>query len=299
MEEVLSYRQKSKKRLLASLIITLVVMVLEFIVGFLSNSMALIGDGGHMFTHAIAIGIGLTAVVISARPPCHHRTFGLYRAEILAAFINGLFILLVAFVIIYESVDRLLHPEPVKGYQMLLVALIGLVTNIVSILILSDVRKGDLNVKGVFIHMVFDAASSVGVVLAGVGIIFWDLIILDPIISLIIAMAIIYWAYGILKQSTNILLEGSPEGMEVDAIQKEITEKFREVEAIYNVHVWTITTGMVFFSAHITLRTDCAGYVERERIVDRINEHVKKKYGIVESTIQVDETGRERVCTLK
>ncbi|MCK5300865.1 MAG: cation transporter, partial [Thermoplasmatales archaeon] len=183
-EHLFEYRNVEKKKLSLSLLITTIVMFVEIIGFFTTNSIALLSDAGHMFTHSFAIAISLIAIIIAKKPPCHHRTFGLYRAEILAAFINGIFLLLVVILIIWEAIQRLIHPEEVLGFQMLFIALIGLFVNIISIGILHGSHKENMNIRGVFYHMIADAISSVGIIFAAIIILFtgWNLI--DPLVSL-------------------------------------------------------------------------------------------------------------------
>jgi len=273
-------------------------MVVEFVAGFLTNSIALISDAGHMFTHSFAIAIALIAILIAQKPPCHHRTFGYYRAEVLAAFINGLFLILVAIVIVHESIERIRNPVDVLGLEMLMVAFIGLATNVASIFILKGFKKSDINVKSVFLHLIFDAVSSVGVVIAGVLIYFYNWTILDPIMSIVISLLILYWAYGIIRQSIRILLESAPEGMDIDQIARELKEKFPHIVDIYNIHVWTITSDIVIFSAHLKMDITCERYQEREKVISDINDYLHTKYGILESTIQIDTEGMEKTCRL-
>ncbi|HDY87985.1 MAG TPA: cation transporter, partial [bacterium] len=159
-ECLFEYRSVEKKKLILSLSITFVVMLIEFVGGILTNSIALISDAGHMFTHSFTIGISLIAIFIACKPPCHHKTFGMYRAEIVAAFTNGLVLLFVVGVIIYEAVQRIIHPAEILGMQMLLIALLGLFVNVVSIFIIHGAHKRDLNVRSVFYHMIADVASS-------------------------------------------------------------------------------------------------------------------------------------------
>ncbi len=247
------HRATEKKKLILSLSITSIAMIIEFIGGFLTNSIALISDAGHMFTHCFAIGISVIAIVIAAsKPPCHHRTFGLYRTEILAAFINGLFLLLVVGVIVYEAVQRILHPVEVLSLQMLAVAIIGLSVNIASILILHGSNKEDMNVRSVFYHMIADAVSSVGIVIAAVVIFYTRWQIIDPLVSIGICVVIVYWAWGVLKESTRILLEMAPVGLNTDTIGDDLRTNFPEIEEIYNAHLWTVTADMLVFSAHIS-----------------------------------------------
>ena len=149
-------------------------MIVEIIGGLITNSIALISDAGHIFTHVFAISISLLAIYIARKPKCHHKTFGLYRAEVLAAFINGLFLIQIVGFIIYEVILRFLNPEEIIGFYMLIVAFIGLGVNITSILILQGNHSNSLNVKSVFYHMIADAASSMGIVVAAVIIMYTD-----------------------------------------------------------------------------------------------------------------------------
>jgi cobalt-zinc-cadmium efflux system protein len=261
-------------------------MIVEIIGGFVTNSIALISDAGHMFTHAFAIGISLLANIIAKKPSCHHRTFGLYRAEVLAAFINGLFLIPVVGIIIYEAIMRFLNPQEVIGFYMLIVAFIGLAVNITSILILQGHRDSSLNVKSVFYHMIADAASSIGIVVAAFIIIFTGFFILDPIVSLGISIVIIYWAYGILRESTRILLEMAPKGMNIDKISEDLKFNFPEITELYDAHLWTIIPNMLIYSAHVKLNNDMKKE-NQEEFASKINEFLLKKYKIIESTIQI------------
>ncbi len=295
-EHLFQYRAMEARRLALSLSITLVVMVVEVVGGILTGSVALISDAAHMFTHSFAISISLVAIAIARRPPCHHRTFGLYRAEILAAFLNGLFLLLIAGVIVYEAVLRIMRPQEVLVPQMLLIALIGLAVNLASIAILQGASKEDLNVSSVFYHMVADAASSVGIVAAGIVIFYTRWYILDPLVSLGISALIIRWAWGVLRDSTKVLLEIAPTGLNVDMIADDLEQRFPEIREVYNAHLWTITAGMVVFSAHVEL-DNVADSASAASLMDRMNDYLSSEYGVIESTIQVGGAGAE-ICEI-
>lgn len=274
-------------------------MVVELVGGILTHSIALVSDAGHMFTHAFAIGISLVAIMIARKPPCHHRTFGLYRAEILAAFVNGLFLLLVVAIILYEAIERIIHPEEVLSISMLLIGLVGLITNIISISILHGTHRKDLNVKGVFYHMVGDAVSSVGIVIGAVIIHITGWNSIDPLISIAISAIILYWAWGILKESATILLEMAPRGMNVDTVTADLKKVFPEIKGLYKVHIWTITADMLVFSAHIVFDESVKVCTDHDRLIVDINEHLKKKFHIIESTIQIMSEGQEEICELR
>ena len=296
-DHLFQYRSVERKKLVLSLSITLTVMVIEIIGGFITNSIALLSDAGHMFTHAFAIGISLLANFIARKPPCHHKTFGLYRAEVLAAFINGLFLIPIVGIIVFEAILRFLNPQDVIGFYMLIVAFIGLAVNITSILILQGSRDTSLNVRSVFYHMIADAASSIGIVIAAFIIMSTGLVILDPIVSLGISIVIIYWAYGILKDSTRILLEMAPKGMNIDTITEDLKTKFPEINEIYDVHLWTIIPDMLIYSAHIKLNIELIT-INQEDFILKINEYLLKNYKIIESTIQISPEDAVEACNL-
>lgn len=283
--ELFEYRNVAQKRLVISLTITLVVMVVEVVGGLLTGSIALLSDAGHMFTHSFAIAISLAAVIIAKKPACHHRTFGLYRAEILAAFINGIVLLFVVGIIIYEAIQRIINPEDINAIQMLGIALIGLAVNVASILILRSGYKTSLNIRSVFYHMLGDAASSVGIVIAAVVIFYTDLNILDPIISIGISILILVWAISILRESSRILLEMAPRGLDVDLIEEDLKKKFPQITKMSNVHLWSITTDMLVFSAHVALKEE-GGYDCCKNLFSEISRYLEKEYNIIETTIQ-------------
>jgi len=285
-DHLFEYRSVDKRRLILSLTITLTVMLLEILGGIFTNSIALISDAGHMFTHGFAIAISLFAVMISRKPPCHHKTFGMYRAEVLAAFINGLFLLVIVGFIIYESILRFLIPQDVEGFYMMMIAFIGLAVNITSILILRGSQNTNISVRSVFYHMIADAASSIGIVIVSIVILFTDFTFLDPIVSIFIAIIIFYWAWGILKESTRILLEIAPKGLNIDTISSDLKKEFPEILDLHNAHLWTIIPNMLVFSAYIRLNQNNLS-IEHSDLLTKINEFLKNKYNIIESTLQL------------
>lgn len=296
-DRVFEYRAVEKKKLFVSLVVTTLFMLVEVVGGILSGSIALISDAGHMFTHCFAIIIGIVAIYIARKPACHHRTFGLYRAEILASFVNGIFLVLVSAVIIYEAVIRIIYPREVLGFEMFVVALIGLVANVTSIFILHGSHKHDLNVKSVFYHLLADAASSVGVVGAAVVIYYYGWTIVDPIVSIGISVAILYWAWGVLRESGMILMEMAPggNGFDSDTIATDLMSHFPEISGVFSAHLWAITPDMLIFSAHIGFNDGVANPMS---LLPRISKHLFEEYRVIESTIEIltDETGA--VCRI-
>jgi cobalt-zinc-cadmium efflux system protein len=272
-------------------------MIIEIIGGVITNSIALISDAGHMFTHAFAISISLFAILIARKPPCHHKTFGLYRAEVLAAFINGLFLIPIVGFIVYEAILRFLYPQEIFGFYMLIVAFIGLGVNITSILILQGSQNSSLNVKSVFYHMIADAASSIGIVIAAFIIMSTGLVILDPIVSIGISLVILYWSWGILKESVRVLLEMAPKGINIDTIAEELKKSFPEIIDLYDAHLWTIIPDMLIYSAHIHLNNDNVKS-KREDLIANINEFLSENYNIIESTIQIMSEHQVNACKI-
>jgi len=296
-DHLFQFRSVEKKKLMLSLIITTIVMILEIFGGLFTNSIALISDAGHMFTHAFAISISLLAIIIARKPACHHKTFGLYRAEVLAAFINGLFLLPIVGIIIYETILRILNPLAINGFYMLIVAIIGLLVNISSIIILRGSQKSNMGIKSVFYHMIADAASTVGIVLVSILILTSGWTLLDPIVSFGISFVIIYWAWGILRDSTRVLLEMAPKGMNIDTIAKNLKVTFPEIRDLYDAHLWTIIPNMLIYSAHIHLNNDRVKS-NQEDLISKINDFLSQNYNIIESTIQIMSKDAIEACNI-
>jgi cobalt-zinc-cadmium efflux system protein len=286
-ERLFEFRSVPRKRLVFSLAITFVVMLVELAGGILAHSMALISDSGHMFTHAFAVALSLGAILIARRPPCHHRTFGLYRAEILAAFVNGIILMLVGGVIIYEAALRILHPKPILIPQMLVIALVGLAVNGVSMLLLFQGHKHDLNLKSVFYHIATDTLSSVAIIAGAVVIRVTGWNVIDPLLSLMISATILAWSWNVLNESGRILLEMSPGGVSTEAVGRDLKERFPEILEIHNVHFWTITPDMLVFSAHLKIKPEIALSKDSARLVSRINRYLHREHRVIESTLQI------------
>ncbi len=279
------FRSVEKRRLILSLTITLIVMIIEIIGGILTFSIALISDAGHMFTHAFALSLSLLALIIASKPACNHKTFGLYRAEVLAAFLNGIFLLPIVGFIIFEAVERFINPEEILSLYMFIIALLGLAVNVASILILRGSQKSNIGIKSVFYHMIADAASSIGIVIVAIIISFTNWNFLDPLVSLGISAVIIYWAWGILRDSSRILLEMTPKGLDIDKIIEDLKSKFKVISEVFHVHLWTITPDMLVFSAHLKLNA-CENPKEQEDLVLEVRKYLHEKYNILESTFQ-------------
>lgn len=281
-DHIFEYRAVETRKLVLVMVVTLLTMGAEIVGGIWTGSLALISDAGHMFTHAFAVVISLAAILIARNPPCHHRTYGLFRAEILAAFSNSLFLAAVTAWIVWESALRLVHPRPVQGREMLLVALFGLAVNLGTMLILHGHHRDDLNIRGVFLHLVADTLSSVAIVSGAALIQYTGWNALDPLISVGISLAILHWAWGLGRESAGILLEMAPAGLDVESVSRELRRSFPEIAALDNVHLWAITPRMYVFTAHLSL----GEVVDPREVIRRVTAHLKERYPIVESTIE-------------
>lgn len=281
------FRSVQRKKLTFVFGLTLLFTAVELMGGFFSKSMALVSDAVHMFTDAFALGISLIAMTISNRPPCHHRTFGLYRAEILAAFVNGLLLFGLATWIVYEAIFRLFFPKPIHSLSMMAIAIIGFFVNGLSLLLLQREKQRNLNVKSAFYHLASDTLSSIGVILGGIFIHYTGKNWMDSVISLGISGAIFLWAWHVLKESARILMEMSPEGITTDAIAKDLYQTFPEIGTLSNVHFWTITPEIRVFSAHVKVRPEILLRKETTQLSKKMHRYLQKKYHVKESTLQM------------
>lgn len=275
----------SLKALSYALILTISIMLLEIIGGILSRSLALISDAGHMLMDSISLMIGFIALKISGKKPTENKTYGFYRAEIISAFINGILLAFVAFYIFREAYIRLLEPMSILEKPMLIIATIGLSANIASALILFKPSRLSLNIKGVFLHVLSDTFSSFSVIIGGIIISFTKIYLIDTLLGIGISMLIFKGSYQLLKETINILMEGTPKGLKIKDIINEVT-KVKGVKNIHDLHVWSITTNMNALSAHIVL--DNIFLEEASKILYEIREVLKNKFKIMHTTLQIE-----------
>lgn len=280
-----SHRAKEKGRLKLVIYITGITMIIEVIGGVISGSLALISDAGHMFTHAFALLISLVAIVLASKPADMRKTFGYYRIEILAALFNSIMLFFIMGWIFYEGYQRIIHPMPIRVTEMLIVSTVGLIVNIVCAFILVGVSKEDLNVRSAFVHMIGDTASSVGIILGAVIILNTGWTIIDPILSVLIGVVILIWAWNLARESLHILLEAVPRKVNVEKVKEEIM-KFKGVMEITDLHIWTITSNMYSLMAHI--QVEDGRISERKILIGDINQMLNHKFDIVHTSLQFE-----------
>lgn len=275
---------ENKKRLTLVLGITLAFTVVEVIGGILSNSLALLSDAGHMIMDSAAISLSLFAVHLSMRPPSEKNSFSLVRIEIIAAFINGITLVGLALYIFYEAIQRIEEPPEIKAGMMLAVAIAGMLANVAGAYILWGASHDNMNVKGAYLHILGDLAGSFGAVIGGVAILLTGWTMIDPIISILIALLIIRSSVTLLKDSLHVLMEGAPSHIDSAGIVNKINS-IDGVQAVHDFHVWSLTTGVILLTAHV-------GVHERGNaipILEKITLMLEKDYGLHHVTIQVED----------
>jgi len=281
------HRAVSRRRLIFSMILTGAMMVVELVGGILSGSLALISDAGHMFTHFFALGISYFAIRIASMPVSAEKSFGLYRAEILAALVNGIFLAAVTAVIAHESVLRLFAPVTIAGIEMLAVAALGLAVNLVSAALLWGVGRGDLNVRSAFLHMLGDTLSSVGVVAGAAAIMVTGFVQIDPLLSVLIAAVIGIWSYRLLVQSVRILMEVTPPGVKLEDLERELRVADPLVRRVHDLHVWEITSGMLAMTAIVTVAPEVTA-AQSTQVLERLRHVAHAHFDIGHAIIQVE-----------
>ncbi len=279
------HRVTEKERLRLVILLTFVMMVAEMVWGYLSNSLALLSDAFHMLTHFGALAVSLISIEVATRLKSRDKTFGYWRVEILSALFNGITLLPIMAYILYEAYQRFKNPEAVVVTQMFIVAVIGLVVNLVCAMILAGVSKDDFNLRGAFLHLLGDTASSGGVVLAAVAIHFTGWTFLDPAVSVLIAMVILVWSVGLIRESMNILLEAVPRGINIGDVQAAIFE-IPEVDDIHDVHIWQITSKMYALTAHVAVKN--IPIMETHNILHKINGILDQRFHITHTNIQFE-----------
>lgn len=272
-----------EKRLAITFLVTLLILAAEVVGGYISNSLALLSDAGHMVTDALAIALGLLAARISKKPSDKYATFGYQRVGILAAFINGLSLLVIAVFIFYESYQRLVSPPEINIPVMLGIATLGLAGNLVMAFILGHTHE-DLNIKSVWLHVLGDTLSSVGVILSGIIIYFTGWTYADPIASVLIGGIIIWGGARLVRDTVSIFLNLTPKGFNVEVLAKKITD-MPDVVDIHDVHLWPIAHNHVAFSAHVLVDEKTLKEVEATK--HNIEEMLEEN-GIDHSTLQIE-----------
>jgi cobalt-zinc-cadmium efflux system protein len=277
-------RVRDRRRLLGTLALTVVMMVAEAVGGWMSGSLALLSDAGHMLTDAAALLVAALALWFAGRPADLKRTYGYFRLETLSALVNGLTLIGIAGLIGYEAFERLANPRPLNAALMLGIAVFGLLVNIGGMVLLA--RSRSLNVRAAFLHVAGDALSSVGVIAAGAVAWLTGWTLLDPIISVAIAAIIAVGAVGLVRQAVHVLLEAVPEHIDVVEVFGAM-KAIAGVREVHDLHVWTISHSLHALSAHLVIRPE-NGPLDHDAVLATARGLLRERFGIDHATLQIE-----------
>ncbi len=281
-------RGADRKRLAVVLGLVLAYMLAEFIGGILTNSLALIADAGHMLSDAAALGLSVFALWIAERPPNSRRTYGYYRAEILAALVNGATLVAMAILIFVEAWRRFAEPPEVMGGAMIAVAGGGLVVNVIGLWLLNASKSSSLNIRAAWLHVLGDALGSVGAIAAGVLIWAFHWNWADPLASVLIGALVLYSSWSLVKESVAVLMESTPKNLDVDRI-RDAMARLDGVDDVHDLHIWSITSGLDSLSAHVVV----ADHLEHAAVLRSVRQMLQEQFDIDHITIQIEPAGFE------
>lgn len=273
----------SKKRLTLVLSITLLFMVVELVGGLMSNSLALIADAAHMLTDVGALGLSLFVLWFSRRPAAPEKTYGYLRLEILAAFVNGATLIIIAGLIFWQAYARLLRPEAVEGGLMLVVAIAGLIVNLIGAWLLHGSADQNLNMRGAYLHVLGDLIGSAGAIMAAIIILLTGVTIVDPIISILVGLLVLFSSWKLVRESVDVLLEAVPAHIDLSAVRSAI-DRIPGVDNVHDLHVWTVTSGYIAMSGHAVVQNPA----ENQGVLEEIHRCMREEFGIAHVTVQLE-----------
>jgi cobalt-zinc-cadmium efflux system protein len=265
-------------------------LVAEAVGGVLTGSLAVLADAGHLLSDVGSIGLALFAAALAARPAAGRMTFGYQRSEILAALVNGLLLVVVAIAVAYAAIGRLGDPPEIDGLGVLGLGVLGLLGNVAATVVLARGGREDVNLEGVLRHSAADALGSLGVVLAGAFVLAGGSSIVDPIVSLAIAVLILLSSWRLISEPVGVLMEAAPTGVDVDAAGAAICEQ-DGVRSVHDLHIWTVTSGFGALAAHVVVSPDC----DRDLVRRRIELLLHERFEIDHTTLQMEEEASERL----
>jgi cobalt-zinc-cadmium efflux system protein len=266
-------------------LLTVAILILEVVGGILTHSLALLSDAGHILADVLALGLSWVALVLSSRPANDRKTYGYLRTEVIAASINGATLFLVAIWIFYEAYQRINQPVAVKSLEMFIIATVGLLVNLLVFFKLKGISEHSLNVKSAFLHVLGDMLASVGVIIGGVIMLFTRLYIVDPIVSILVGLIILRSAFSVIRESTDILLEGVPRNVQLIDVDSALRE-VEGVEDLHELHVWSVSSKDVALSCHVLIKEQSIH--SAQNILDQIRLQLKKRFNIEHTTIQFE-----------
>lgn len=286
----------AQNKLKIAILLGAVILAAELAGGLIANSLALLSDAGHMLTDVASLVVAWLAVRISGNPPSKSMTYGYHRITILAALFNAVTLIGIAVFIGGEAYSRILHPEPVRGAVLLFTAVLGLVINLYIGLGMRE-EADNVNIRSAMLHVLGDAAASAGVIIAGIIMYFTKWYILDPVLSILIALLVAAGAYRIIKETYIVLMEGTPQGIEFEAVKKEILS-VNGIEAVHDLHIWCLTSNRNAMSGHIVVDGSLT-VQQSQTLINQLEQLLSKRFKIGHVTVQFeDENHRHDISTL-
>jgi cobalt-zinc-cadmium efflux system protein len=265
-------------------------MALEVITAFFSHSLALLADAGHMLADVGAIAGSLVALRLAARPETGSHTFGMKRAEILAAVGNGITLVVVAALVTFEAIDRLVHPAAVHGVTLIVVAAVGVAVNVAATMTMSKANRRSLNVEGAYRHVLTDLYAFIGTVIAGIIIVSTGFSRADSIASLVVVGLMLKASIQLLRPALRILLEATPEDIDLEEVRRHLLE-LHEVASVHDLHVWTLTSSLPILTAHVVVTDECINQGEIGRVLDHLQGCLAGHFDVEHSTLQLEAIG--------
>ncbi len=290
--EIVTGSRKTERRLWLGLGLACGITLLEFFGGLAGHSLALVSDSAHILTDVITFGLGILTIRLARMPHTQKRTYGYHRAEIFAALVNGGILVAIAVLIMYEAYNRFQQPSSVHGILVIGIASVALIANLSMLRLFSRTWKTSLNVKGVFLHAVSDVFSSTGVIVSGAVIYTTGFQMVDPAIAGLIGILILRNAIGLIRDSTDVLMEAIPKHLDLATITRTI-QQVPGVRGVHDLHVWTITSGLYAVSGHVIVNS--RSMEEGLKIIRDISEQLRTSYGIDHVTIQLEQESLEKI----
>ena len=283
-----NHQHRLQRKFWFAILLTTFVLGIEIVGGILSNSLALLSDAAHVFSDSLSLIMSWLAIYLSTRPATSSRTYGYHRAEVFAAFINGVSLVAISAWIFYEAVHRFIEPEPVKSKEMLVVAIIGFIANMAIVWLFHGEGHKSLNVRSAVLHVIGDALASVGVIVGGAVMYWTGWFVVDPILSCGIGIVILIGAFRVTKEAVHILLEASPKHADAHKVAACINA-IGSVKDVHDMHIWSLCSNYLALSTHVSIAEDASRSSHELR--QEINDKLQTQFGIFHTTIQIEQVG--------
>jgi cobalt-zinc-cadmium efflux system protein len=282
-----SHEHAKENNLLIATLLNLLITFVEIIGGLLSNSLSLLSDAFHNLGDTLATFLAYVAGRISKRNRSVSKTFGFRRIEIITAFLNATALIAICVFLFFEAYQRLTHPSPINGKLMMIIAVIGLIANLIAVIFLKKDSDKSLNIKAAYLHLLGDTFSSVGVIVASILIYYFKIYWIDALITFLIGLYIIHEAYEVFKQAYDILMQSTPEGIDLEEIKAAVEAEFEEIDNLHHLHAWNLTDRYIYFECHVDLKKDMK-VSEAGPLRERLNKFLSERYNVYHLTVQFE-----------